>query len=324
MAVNRAEAIVKINEPLNRAQSFLSSSPFLADGWFPYSFTTGKTPSTEATAWTAIALAQSHPHLAKKALTFLVKNQNNDGGWSTGPGLGQSDWTSAPALLALRTIKNLQPDLIDDKIFNQSLKNVLHYLIVSRTDSMFPVLRFLLFLGANGPSGMQFGKGWPWNRNCYSWVEPTSYCLMALKLPHLIDDHLTKLAVSHGNTFLLDRVCKGGGWNHGAFYCLGEYCPPYILTTSEALLALVDRPMDEQVKSGLNYLRDAQGESYSAWSLSWNILALDAYGYDCNHNRNLLISMQNKNGSFGSNFMVTALSIFGPQHCKWCQYFQNQ
>ncbi len=299
--------VMKINEQLNKAQEFLTSS--LIDGCCPYSFTAGQNPSTEATAWTVMALIESHPHLCEKAIAFLLSSQNDDGGWSTGPGLGESDWTSALATLALRLSKYYQPELLASKPFDKAIKNALHYLIVSRTDFMFPILRLLLVLGAKGKSGIIFGKGWPWTKTSYSWVEPTSYSLMALKLPGAIDDQLTKLAVFHANKFLLDRACKGGGWNHGAFYCLGEYCPAYTLTSAEALLALIDIPDNEQVKAGLHYLNNLKHKILSPWSLSWNVLALDAYGYDCGHVLNLLLSMQNQNGSFGSNYMVTALSI---------------
>jgi hypothetical protein len=311
--------IATMKNQLDKVQEFLDDS--INDGWYPYSFT-GTTPSTEASAWAAIAMAQSHPQLTKKLITFLLANQNSDGGWSTGPGIGTSDWTSALAVLALRLVKHYQPDLIAGKIFKRSLKNAIHYLIMSRNDYMFPVLRLLLLLGAKGPMGLQFGKGWPWNRNCYSWIEPTAYSLMALKLPYPIDDYLTKVAVSHANTFMLDRTCKGGGWNHGAYYCLGEHCPAYTLTTAEALLALVDMPENEQVKSGWHFLQEQQsqlGRHYirsngkegltSAWSLSSSILALDAYGLDCTQSLNWLAAFQNKNGSFGSNYMVTALAV---------------
>jgi len=309
----------KIKEHLDKSLEFLGSS--IGNGSYSYAID-GKTPSTEASAWAAIALVHNKPKLEEKLVAFLLANQNNDGGWSTGPGIGPSDWTSAVALLALRIAKHYQPDVISEKIFKRSLKKAANYLITSRNDFMFPVMRLMLLLGAKGPMGLQFGKGWPWNKNCYSWVEPTAYSLMALKLPYLIDDYLIKVAIEHAHTFLLDRACKGGGWNHGAFYALGTYCPPYILTSAEALLSLIDIPDNEQVKSGLDYLHQAHGESFSAWSLSLSILALDAFGYDCTHNINLLLNLQDKNGSFQSNYMVTALSILALQTSRGINIFK--
>ncbi len=91
---------MKINEQLNKAQEFLNSS--VMDGWYPYSIARGKTPSMEASSWVLIAMLQSNPELAKKIMSFLLANQNEDGGWSTGPGIGESDWTSGVVVLALR------------------------------------------------------------------------------------------------------------------------------------------------------------------------------------------------------------------------------
>lgn len=238
-----------------------------------------------------------------------MANQNDDGGWSTGPGIGTSDWTSGIVVLALRVAKYYQPNLVTEKVLNKALKNAFHYLIISRKDFMIPVLRLLLVLGAQGESGPDFGKGWPWTKNCYSWVEPTAYCLMAFKMPEMVDEQLTNIVVSHANKFLLERACKGGGWNHGAYYCLGEFVPPYILTTAEALIALKDVPQNKTIKEALHYLSNVQFEALSPWSLAWTVLALDAYGYDYQPNLKLLLGLQDKNGSFGGNYMITALSI---------------
>ena len=296
-----------IQEQLEKAQEFLSSS--MNEGWLPYAFIKAKSPSIEATAWSAIALALKYPNIASKAIAFILNNQNNDGGWSTSPGIDKSDWNSALAILAIRFAKHYKLEGLDEKAINKAIKNGSHYLITSRMDLMIPILRLLLLLGAKGKKGLQFGKGWPWNKGCYSWVEPTAYSLMALKMPYVANNQLTQIAISHANKFLLDHTCKGGGWNHGAYYCLGEYCPPYMLTTAEAILALLDVKDNEKIKLAIEYLSKIDDQVVSAWSLSWNIMALNAHGYDCSHNINILLSLQNKNGSFGSNFLSTALSI---------------
>jgi hypothetical protein len=298
---------MNIQERLQKTQKFLSSS--MSEGWLPYAFVRAKSPSIEATAWSAIALISSNPAVASKAISFILKNQNNDGGWSTSPAVEKSDWNTSLALLALRFAKYYQLEDLDEKSMNKAIKNGVHYLITSRMDLMIPVLRLLLLMGAKGKEGLQFGKGWPWNKGCYSWVEPTAYSLMALKLPTTIDDDLTKIAITHANKFLLDHACKGGGWNHGAYYCLGEYCPPYTLTTAEATLALFDVKDNEKINLALNILSNTHHRAISAWSTAWNIMALDAHGKDCSQNIDMLLGLQNKNGSFGSNFLVTALSL---------------
>lgn len=299
---------MKINEHLNKALNFLNAS--IANGWLPYSFPYGKDPSCEATAWVAIALSQSKDTLAstKKAIDFLLNNQNQDGGWSTGPGIGESDWTTAAVTLSLRLAKSYQPQIIDDRSFNQAIKNAFHYLIVSRVDSMFPVLRLMLFLGAQTGGKQKFGKGWPWVKHGGAWIEPTAYALMALKLPGLPDDQLTQIAVSHANDFILDHTCKGGGWNCGNYFSLGHYYQAHILPTAEVVLSLSDISNHIKVKEGLNHLLASKGECLSPWTLSWQILALNAYGQDCQNNLSQLANMQNKDGSFADNFMVSAFA----------------
>ena len=309
-----------IKDQLYKAQDFLSSA--MNKGWLPYTFKRGKSPSIETTSWSAIALTLSHPEVASKAVSFILDKQNPDGGWSTSPEIQQSDWNSALALLALRLAKHYHPN--DEKSMNKAIKNGTHYLITSRMDLMIPVLRLLLLMGAKGKEGLQFGKGWPWNKGCYSWVEPTAYSLMALKIPHIPNDSLTKIAIAHANKFLLDHTCKVGGWNHGAYYCLGEYCPPYILTSAEATLALFDLKDNDKIKLAVKYLEKTDHQAVSAWSLAWNIMALDAHGQNCHHHIDLLLSLQNKDGSFGSNYLITALSILALNTINGNNIFKNQ
>src|SRR5699024_403026 len=52
-------------------------------------------------------------------------------------------------------------------------------------------------------------RGWSWIDNTFSWVEPTSYALLALKA-HGIGTHSR---VQEAERLLLDRVCADGGWN---------------------------------------------------------------------------------------------------------------
>ncbi len=66
-----------VAEQLDKTENFLAAA--LNDGWCPYYFKSAKIASTEATAWAAIAICQKQPALAKKAIEFLIANQNEDG-----------------------------------------------------------------------------------------------------------------------------------------------------------------------------------------------------------------------------------------------------
>jgi len=290
----------------HKTATFLANA--LSEGWCPYYFSSSNEASTESTAWAAIAMGKTEPLLAKKAIEFLIANQNKDGGWSSGPNMGKSDWTSGPATLAVRLVNSYNEQLFDSRKIQRVLVDAFYYLLKARAEFLFPAARLILFL-FDGPSSQHFGRGWPWMPGCYNWVEPTAYSLMAVKLPILISEDLAKPAVYHANKFLLEHSCRGGGWNHGAFVCLGQFYKPYIATTAEALLSLVDIPEDKNVQAALEYLSKVSHDVPSAMSLAWTILALDAYGRDNRKELNLLLELQNEDGSFGMNYFVTAISL---------------
>lgn len=268
----------------------------------------GQQPSIEATAWSAIAFCQQQEHdLAKSVSEFLLQTQNADGGWSTSPKIGKSDWSSAPATLALRLLaSSSNPQLASTKI-KKSLKLSFSYLFDSRVDFLGPVARLLLLL-YQGPTGLNYGRGWPWTPKSYNWVEPTSYSLLALKIPKLPEPEEYEFVIEHAHQFLIDHACRGGGWNHGASFCLKKYAPPYLLTTAEALLSLQDLKDHQVVKSGLELLKGNFATNPTCLSLAWSVLVFNAYHLEVETALDLLRSRQNKDGSFGSNILVTALA----------------
>ena len=85
-------------------------------------------------------------------------------------------------------------------------------------------------------------QGWSWIDDTFSWVEPTAWCLLALKRcaqpsPSRIDP----VRIRDAERLLVDRSCRGGGWNYGNSNMLGKELAPYVPTTAVALLALRDR-----------------------------------------------------------------------------------
>ncbi|HEY9715214.1 MAG TPA: hypothetical protein V6C72_17215, partial [Chroococcales cyanobacterium] len=150
-------------------------------GTWSYGF--GEQPSLEATAWAAIALRGDPSGAAAGAADFIVANQNADGGWSTGPHEGRSDWVSALALFALRAMLAADASM-KVKISKKTIDKATDYLIDSRTE--FFNLPSRVFIGAvKGSEGLKYPRGWPWTNECFHWVEPTSYSLLALKVPEM-------------------------------------------------------------------------------------------------------------------------------------------
>ncbi len=121
--------------------------------------------------------------------------------------------------------------------------------------------------------------GWPWTPETVSWVVPTSYSLLALK--HLTAQQqgdLLHLRIRRGVEMLLDRACPNGGWNAGNGVVYGQPMTPHLDATALALLALVNHPANKLVAASLEWLHRRSQTCFATWSLSWAILALDAYG----------------------------------------------
>ena len=158
------------------ALEFLRGAQDNQEGWFPYSL--DGDCSLEATAWSLIALRQDDK-VCQAGLDYLAGCQNAaDGGWSTKPGAGHSDWTSGPALLCLRLLSSIKPQASTAKTREAVTKGMYH-LLDSRVEFFRPTARLLLLM-SKGPGALAYPRGWPWDPKCFHWIEPTSYCLLAL------------------------------------------------------------------------------------------------------------------------------------------------
>jgi Prenyltransferase and squalene oxidase repeat len=295
----------------------------IKDGSWPYR--PGQEPSTEATAWCTLSLHEKNPHLPA-ALSYLQKIQNEDGGWSTGPSEGKSDWCSGPALFALRSAAKLLPDTASRSPFERGVNFLAEIPFEMTTFGARVILTAL-----QGAQKMDAApRGWPWSRDCYHWVEPTSYNLYAFKIPQpsQYKDGSPKL-VNRASKYLLENTCSIGGWNHGSHLTLGVNLPPYIVTTAEALLALQDYPTHKEIERafaflGANTEASQAGQTKSAMALAWMTLALHAYGRDSKKTLDQLILAQNADGSFGPNMMVTALSAMALNTASGVNPFKMQ
>jgi hypothetical protein len=95
-------------------------------------------------------------------------------------------------------------------------------------------------------------QGWPWLDGTFSWVEPTAMAVIALKGLRTLPEAQGR--ISDGERLLLDRACRGGGWNFGNANVLGRDLEPYTAPTALALIALRDRADAEAVRRGRQYL----------------------------------------------------------------------
>jgi len=59
-------------------------------------------------------------------------------------------------------------------------------------------------------------QAWPWVDGCFSWVEPTAWCLLLLKRRRArLPDRRVPARIAEAERLLDDRACAGGGWNYG-------------------------------------------------------------------------------------------------------------
>lgn len=122
-------------------------------------------------------------------------------------------------------------------------------------------------------------QAWPWITDTFSWVEPTAWCLLALKTcasgPQTTPD---PSRVRDAERLLADRSCRGGGWNYGNSNMLGSDLAPYVPTTAIALLALRDRSSEPAVVAGLDFLERHSTSERASIALALAARALRAYG----------------------------------------------
>ena len=163
-------------------------------------------------------------------------------------------------------------------------------------------------------------QGWPWVATTFSWVEPTAWCVLALK--KWLRGHSDPAAagrVAEGERLLLDRVCRVGGWNYGNSNMLGKELFPYVPTTAITLLALQDQKDHEAVKRSLDYLSTHCLDERSGLSLSLSRMALAVFGAK-NREADLESALAQTWHStrYLGNLAATALALYasaaGPDH----------
>jgi hypothetical protein len=124
-------------------------------------------------------------------------------------------------------------------------------------------------------------QAWSWIDDTFSWVEPTAWCLLALKTcAQPWRARMDAVRIRDGERLLSDRSCRGGGWNYGNSNMLGKELAAYVPTTAVALLAMRDRSSEPFVIEGLDFLERHATSERSAMALALASRALDVHGRD--------------------------------------------
>src|SRR4029079_14007801 len=94
----------------------------------------------------------------------------------------KSDWTTALAVLALRILAQRGEAQKQEEI-SKSVDRGFDFLFGHRWEFFNSFFARTVVTLLKGPNALETASGWAWNPGCYHWVEPTSYSLLALKMP---------------------------------------------------------------------------------------------------------------------------------------------
>jgi hypothetical protein len=183
---------------------------------------------TEPTAYALLALSEDPSGEAhvRRGIQRLLSLQRPDGGWPPRSSVRHSTFVTALALLALAGKD--QP----------AAASAARWLLQQTGEESNFVRRLRMRLLGSLPQSETF-DGWPWYPGAAAWVTPTALTLIALgKAARSFSDPRLRARLESGTNFLWSRVCRDGGWNHGASQALGYEAVSYPETTGVALLAL--------------------------------------------------------------------------------------
>ena len=125
--------------------------------------------------------------------------------------------------------------------------------------------------------------GWPWIDGTFSWLEPTAWCLLALKTSPATRPRPAAMRIDEAERLLADRCCAAGGWNYGNSNAFGRDLFPYVPTTALGLLALrgrrepSGRPASDVVRS-LAWLSGNWSREVSLAASSLALVAMRVHG----------------------------------------------
>ena len=222
-------------------------------------YAAGTAPAAEPTAIAALALlANARPAAARRAADALTLLQQSNGAVSVRAGEDSPGWPTSLAVLAWC---HCGPDLYRDRI-----DRGIAWLLANRGQGM--------------PRAAEFGHnselvGWAFAEHTHSWVEPTSFAVLALKAAGKANDPATR----EGVAVLVDRQLPGGGLNYGNTTVLGQRLRAHVQPTGIALLALAGEPAEpSRLAKTIAWLARSIGPETTPQSLAWATLGLKAHG----------------------------------------------
>jgi len=236
----------------------------------------GKRSNTESTALavTALkALPENAEEKRQRGIDWLLRRQNQDHSWPLNATAKVGSWTTALAITALS----------DNAANSERALAAARWLL--EQEGSKPGILAEIILWATGKSKVnKLDKdliGWSWVPNSFSWVEPTSYALIALKkLRARLAGTNVDERIRQGDAMIYDRMCDGGGWNYGNSKVLDYALWPYPDMTAVALIATQDHARETANQESLQVLSKIARATDSGLALCWAAVCLNVYGQD--------------------------------------------
>lgn len=267
---------------LDQAAKLLRQTQNPDGGWGAIA---GKQSNTESTALGLLALRSlddlRENSVLEKAEQWLANTQNPDGSWSYGAGSKAPSWSTALAVIALS----------DSSVEAERLVKAGDW-ILAQEGSKPGILAKLILALSFQKKAVHLNDdlvGWSWTPGSFSWVEPTSYCLIALKkIKSRLSAKAVQERVDQAELMIYDRMCEGGGWNYGNAAVYGDPLWPYPDITALALIALQDHKERNDNRVSLRALSKMAETTDSGLALGWTTICLSVYGEDISELRKRL------------------------------------
>lgn len=159
-------------------------------------------------------------------------------------------------------------------------------------------------------------QAWPWYPDTFSWLEPTAWCVLALKKFRALDTPGAADRLAEAERMMENRSCQTGGWNFGNASALGQDLRPHVPPTATALLALHDRRYQPVVMRGLAFLDQARVKEISGMALGLTALCLRIYDRDATEVEARLVLAAENTQALGNVYpMAVALhALTAAQH----------